>query len=161
MSKLFHFVINSEMQEKIVNYSKLLGKSTSKTIEEIIEKSIAIIRSRHYFDMEEKNEYPKVNWSKRIVVKIKDSDYRELKLIHANLNVFSIAKIVRYMIDSFFLIMKIQGEKNIDKYFSELLVKIKKKVKNKIIQKKQLQEKSAVITLRFTREFNLYSVKLE
>ncbi|MBP7554126.1 MAG: hypothetical protein KA885_11930, partial [Spirochaetes bacterium] len=65
MSKLFHFVINSEMQEKIVNYSKLLGKSTSKTIEEIIEKSIAIIRSRHYFDMEEKNEYPKVNWSKR------------------------------------------------------------------------------------------------
>jgi len=138
MSKLFHFVINSEMQEKIVNYSKLLGKSTSKTIEEIIEKSIAIIRSRHYFDMEEKNEYPKVSWNKRIVVKIKDSDYRELKLIHANLNVFSIAKIVRYMIDSFFLIMKIQGEKNIDKYFSELLVKIKKKVKNKIIQKKQL-----------------------
>jgi len=161
MSKLFHFVINSDMHKKIVNYSKLQGKTMSKIIEEIIEKTIAIVRFRHYFDEEEKNEYPKINWSKRIVVKLKKNDYRELKLVHANLNVFSMAKIVRFMIDYFFHVMEIHGKEKIDDYFSELSEKNEKEIKNKIIRKKQLQEKLPVITLRYTRDFNIYSVKLE
>lgn len=161
MSKLFHFVINSDMHEKIVNYSKSQGKTMSKIIEEIIEKTIAIVRSRHYFDEEEKNEYPKINWSKRIVVKLKKNDYRELKLVHANLNVFSMAKIVRFMIDYFFHIMEIHGKEKIDDYFSELSEGNEKEIRNKIIRKKQLQEKLPVITLRYTKDFNIYSVKLE
>jgi len=118
MAHDFHFVVNKKMREKLINYSKKRRKSISKTILEIIN-IISGLWNKNDICCQDNNKYSKINWDSHIHLYLEESDYIKLKTLHSEYNVFSIAKLIRKMINSFFEMFMHTNETNNDKGIRE------------------------------------------
>jgi hypothetical protein len=103
----FHFVIPESMREKIKNldvFQKSMG--FSKTVGEILSELAPVIRVEHDWGEQRMSKYTYVSEDPdeprdHVCVYLDEDVYRELKMIHHDLNVYSIAQIIRGVCEFF------------------------------------------------------------
>ncbi len=102
MIREFNFMIGQELQEKIKNYCETKKISYNKCLTIIFTIMIPLLKKEHFTGEERGNKYQVFTAFKRIHLYLDEKLYRELKLIHSNLDFFSMAAIVRFLIEKFF-----------------------------------------------------------
>jgi hypothetical protein len=108
----YHFVLNSNLKNKIIKFGKLLDLNLSKTIIFMIENIYSIAWKMHFYYEEENNKIENVNWDSHIHIyynKQKNSIYSILKSIHKDNNTYSIANNLRLLIKIFIRGQEIYG----------------------------------------------------
>jgi len=96
-----HFKVNSLMKEKLENIARELNLSLSGLIVYILQFYSNRIKKRYCFGNEDDNRYERINGDTDIHAYISKEDYRFLKKVHADLNFFSMAKLLREIIKIF------------------------------------------------------------
>ncbi len=173
--KEFHFVVNLKMHTKIKNYCENKKISLNQGIKHIVTTMIPFIRNRHFFEKEDNCKYRRIKAAKNIHLYIDDNLYRELKLIHSNLNYYSIAILVRDMIENFFscfdmnqndedVVNEMNKMKDEMKSKSEAtgyeIVKINKDEGDKGIGQLSFSPSQKFIAIDYTEGFSIFSLKL-
>ncbi len=102
MIREFNFMIGKELQDKIENYCKIKNISRNKCLTIIFTIMIPLLKKEHFTGEERGNKYQVFTAVKRIHLYLDEKLYRELKLIHSNLDFFSMASIVRFLMEEFF-----------------------------------------------------------
>ena len=117
MSHLFHLIMDSEMINQLLQLD-LLQKSGgfSDLIVEILQRLYPVIENNHFFGGELNSRYMPVNADRKlarssIYVDLPERLYRRLKLIHHDLNVYSMAQLVRGVLRLYLNFVKWYGEK--------------------------------------------------
>jgi len=96
-----HFVATSEMKKKLAKIAKKENISLSKLICYVLQKFSDRIKKRYCFGSEDENVYERVNADASIHFYLPKEDYRFLKKIHVDLNFFSMAKLLRSILEIF------------------------------------------------------------
>ncbi len=130
----YDFVINKTLLEKIKNLAKKRSLSLSCLIREILEKVIPILDKKHLKEKRREKEYPIVCATHRVRVYISKKLYNQLKLIHSHLNTFSMAVLVREILEEYFLGVETFGEE----HFEDKIERLKRKLN-------ELRERKAVV----------------
>jgi hypothetical protein len=124
----FHFVIPESMKERLKKldvFKNVAG--VSGTVVKILSTLAPALRQEHKWRMQRMSKYryisPDPDEERKHVHTYLDEDaYRELKLIHHDLNFYSIAQIVRMMLELFFGLLDEYGDdifKELEKLFKE------------------------------------------
>ena len=137
-------------------------KSPGKMISYIIQKMMPVIKLRHMKQIVGKNNYEKINWSYKLHTGITKVDYNFLKLVHKNLDTYSIGQIIRSMMDLFFYFFIRFGSC----WFDELkafLDKIKGKLRSSKAWIKRNQEFPKLFHLRidYDSKYNVIHIQKE
>ncbi|MBN2441606.1 MAG: hypothetical protein JXJ04_09665, partial [Spirochaetales bacterium] len=96
-----------KMKESLESLNSVFnGKGLSGVIVKILKKLIPVIRKEHKWGEQRLSKYKAVcndseEMRKHVHVYVPDALYRELKLLHQDLNFYSIAQLVRELIDLF------------------------------------------------------------
>ncbi|HOL57930.1 MAG TPA: hypothetical protein PLD75_10280, partial [Spirochaetota bacterium] len=96
-----HFVTTSKMKKKLAKIAKKEKISLSKLICYVSQKFSDRIKKRYCFGPEDENVYERLNADASIHFYLPQEDYRFLKKIHADLNFFSMAKLLRSILEVF------------------------------------------------------------
>ncbi|HOL57725.1 MAG TPA: hypothetical protein PLD75_09230, partial [Spirochaetota bacterium] len=120
----FDFVINDSLFSKIKILTEKNNKGVSEIIREIINIMLPFLKKKHLTEERRKRDYPCVNATKRVRVFLEERVYNELKQIHDTLNTFSIAVLIREILELYFEL--------VEKYGVDGFEKRLEKVKNKI-----------------------------
>ena len=80
---------------------------------------IPFITKKHIIEKRRKKDYPIVNAAKRIRVFLPEKLYNHLKVIHDNLNTFSMATIVREILEEYFVSKEKYGMDQFEKIIKE------------------------------------------
>ena len=97
----FDFVINQQMYEKLEDLAKNEAKKVCDIVYKIIIFMLPVLQMKHLTDQRRNNEYPIVDGKIRIRVSIPEIVYNQLKMIHDHLNTFSIAVLVRELLNEY------------------------------------------------------------
>lgn len=131
---ILHFKLNEKNRLKLVKIAKQYKKSLSATMVMIVEHLMPFIEKNHISFQDKKSRYKLItnNHEKRysMLAYLPEEYYIKLKHMHHDLNVFSIAQIMRKIIEYFL--------KSIEKYGCERLKDMIKKIINKWEEKKGL-----------------------
>ena len=110
MKHSFHLTVNSEMKKLIIEFSKKLNLSISSGIIYIIHIIYPLIKKYHNFGEEGLNgQYRFINASSNIHINMDINDYRIIRKIHNDMYIYSMAIIIRWMIEEFFKGIKKYG----------------------------------------------------
>jgi len=96
-----HFVVTSTMKEKLSKIARKENLSLSKLIVYILQKFSDRVKKRYCFGNEDDNAYERIEADASIHFYIPKEEYRFLKKIHADLNFFSMAKLIRAILEVF------------------------------------------------------------
>ncbi len=96
-----HFVTTSKMKEKLAKIARKENLSLSKLIVYVLQKFYDRVKKRYCFGMEDDNAYERIDADDSIHFYLPKEDYRFLKKIHADLNFFSMAKLIRTILEIF------------------------------------------------------------
>ena len=126
MKHEFHFILNEKLYYRLLKLSKSINKNLSATVVVIFDNLNSFIEKNHLTSKEKESRYKTVTSPEEkpyhVHCYLPEHLYRKLKLIHHDLNTYSLAQIIREMIDYFL--------KGCDKYgnedFMERLGRIKK-----------------------------------
>ncbi|HOJ62994.1 MAG TPA: hypothetical protein PLE45_01120 [Spirochaetota bacterium] len=131
MKKEFNFMIDNKLEKNILSYCKKRKISYNRAINEIIELMLPVIKEIHYFSEENDCKYQRIDAVKKIHLYMPKEIYRELKLVHSNLNFYSIAILVRFMLDIYFewLEETNDNETKIKERVNEIITKIDDRLK--------------------------------
>ena len=103
MKKEFHFVLNEKSYEKIVKLKKNLKSGISKTIVNIIEQMTPYLEKHGVSFKDEDARYQSVGsedeYRKHVHVYMPREMYKRLKKLHLDINYYSMAQILRHVID--------------------------------------------------------------
>ncbi len=102
MIREFNFMIGKELNDKIENYCKIKNLSQNRCLTIIFNMMIPLLKKEHFTGEERGNKYQVFTAVKRIHLYLDEKLYREVKLLHSNLDFFSMASIVRFLIEEFF-----------------------------------------------------------
>jgi hypothetical protein len=107
----FHLMVNSKMKREIIKISKKLNKSISSTIVYIIKTLNSMLKRYHFIYPESKKDgkYKFINAKKHIHIYMNETDYRMIKHIYANMYIYSMAIIIRRMIEIYIAKVKEHG----------------------------------------------------
>jgi len=130
----YDFVINKSLLEKIKNLAKKRSLSLSFLMREIFKKIIPILEKKHLKEKRREKEYPIVCATNRVRVYLSKKLYNQLKLIHSHLNTFSMAVLVREILEEYFTGIEAFGEKE----FEDKIERLKRKLN-------ELRERKAVV----------------
>jgi len=159
MTHNFHFKLEINSIEKLKKIFNIKFESLSGKIKYIIKSSYKFIEKSHFTDKEKKSCYKKINNNKNVHVYLKEEDYRRLKQIHQDLNYFSIAQIIRKIINKFIFYFEKYGLDILIKKINILSKKISLKLTKIIHKNKQLYHKS-YYTITYNEKFSPISFKL-
>jgi len=96
-----HFVTTMAMKEKLAKIAKKENISLSKLILYVLQKFSDRIKKRYCFGSKDENAYERIDADASIHFYLPKEDYRFLKKIHADLNFFSMAKLLRSILEIF------------------------------------------------------------
>jgi len=96
-----HFVTTSEMKKKLKNIARKENISLSKLIVYVLQKFYDRVKKIYCFGPEDENVYERINADASIHFYLPKEDYRFLKKVHADLNFFSMAKLIRAILEIF------------------------------------------------------------
>jgi hypothetical protein len=100
----FHFVLTIQLKEYIINFASMNNMSLSETIVHIINTMKPFINKHYYKDMKCKiGKYDKIGADSDMHVYLEHNEYRYLKQVKTNLNIFSTALIIRWLLEEFFI----------------------------------------------------------
>ena len=102
MTKEFNFMIGQELNKKIESYSNKKGIAYNDVIIVIFNIMLPLLKEEHFTGVERRNKYERITAIKRVHLYLEEDIYREIKLIHSNLDFFSMAILVRFLIEEFF-----------------------------------------------------------
>ena len=102
MIREFNFVIGQELHDKIKDYSDKKNITYNNVIIIIFNIMIPLLKKEHFTGEERNNKYQRITAVKRIHLYLDEKLHREIKLIHSNLDFFSMAILVRFLIEEFF-----------------------------------------------------------
>ena len=117
MSHLFHFIMDSGMIDELLQLDLLQETGDfSDLIVEILQRLYPVIENRHFSGNELSSRYMPVNADRKlarssVLVDLPERLYRRLKLMHQDLNVYSIAQLVRGFLRLYLNFVKWHGEK--------------------------------------------------
>ncbi|HNZ26698.1 MAG TPA: hypothetical protein PLG34_08740 [Spirochaetota bacterium] len=159
----FSMVINKQMKSDIIQIGEYFNKKrVSSIISKVLQYLYPYIKNYHSFSSDYIPVYEKIQWNEKIHVKIDYKLYLLFKKIRDDTNGYSIAYIIRRMIE--FFMHKIQSFENLDSFLvwlNSLNVKknieIKKKQYDvwKIMEEKQINKLGRLIMDGKKREFPL------
>jgi hypothetical protein len=117
MKHEFHFILNPIMKDEINKISKMLDKSISSTVNHILRIINPMLERYHYIYPENKNDgkYRLINGKKHIHVYMDENDYRRIKHVFAHMYIYSMAIIIRKMIQVFITGVKKHGLNKFEK----------------------------------------------
>ena len=122
--KEFDFVLNKSLFDKIKDLKDKKNKDLSVIVREIILLMIPILRKKHLYEKRKEKDYKFINATEKIRVFLPEELYNELKLVHDQLNSFSIATLIRELLEIYFI--------GIETYGEEKFMKMIQKLKNEI-----------------------------
>lgn len=103
----FHLVMNYKIKNSIIALSKYLNTSLSSTIVYIIKTIFPMLTKYHNFSGEDYNgKYKFIDADSDIHIYMKEDDYRRIRKVYNDMHVFSMAIIIRWMIEEFLLGVK-------------------------------------------------------
>ncbi len=117
--KEFDFVLNQNLFEKINNLKDKKDKDLSTLIREIIIFMLPILKRKHLFEKRRNKDYKFINATYRIRIYIPEEVYNELKLVHDHINSFSIAILIRELLELYFAGIEVEGEEKFEKRIEE------------------------------------------
>jgi len=120
----FEFVVNKDLYEKIKNLKNEKNKSISSIVRDILLKMLSFLTKKHIEEPIRKKDYPRINATKRIRAYLPEEVYNQLKMIHHQLNTFSMATLIREILEVYF--------EGIEEYGEEEFMNIIKKVSDEI-----------------------------
>ncbi|HOJ63828.1 MAG TPA: hypothetical protein PLE45_05355 [Spirochaetota bacterium] len=120
----FDFVVGDSLFNKIKNMALKRNIKFSTIIREIILKMVPVLEKKHFKEARRKKDYPVVMAAYRVKVFLPEKLYNELKMIHDHLNTFSMATLVREIIEAYFEGIERFGETEFEKKIKDLEVKI-------------------------------------
>ncbi|HOJ62939.1 MAG TPA: hypothetical protein PLE45_00830 [Spirochaetota bacterium] len=134
----YDFVINKALLEKIKNLAKKRSISISALIRKVFEKIVPIIEKKHLKEKRREKDYPIVCATHRVRVYLSKNLYNQLKVIHSHLNTFSMAVLVREILEEYFLGIETFGEEEFENNIERLKKKLEelKRRKAVILKKK-------------------------
>ena len=98
----FHFVLTIELKEYIINFASMNNMNLSEKIIHIINIMKPFINKHLLKDMKCKiGKYRQFGADSDIHVYLDNKEYRYLKQVKANLNIFSTALIIRWLLEEF------------------------------------------------------------
>jgi len=170
LKKLYHFVTTQEMLENINKFSDNIKLDRSKTIRLIIDTIIPLSDNYIIFG-EESDElgYQEIGADAHIKFCLDPNIYRKLKNVHGVMHSFSIAVIVRKMIEWFFKLIElksykwlIENMKRCMKRIINALSKTGRILKNteNMVHMFGVEQLEENISLIFSRNFTLLGVEL-
>lgn len=121
----FHFKLDSIRKQKLFRIAEEQGLYLSDLIENIIKDFFSFIEAKHFRGYEQNSKYDLIQYSEEeipresVYVSLPYAIYRRLKLIHHDLNFYSIAQLVRWTIDQF-LKLKWKQQDNLPEYLRKL-----------------------------------------
>ncbi|HOJ64350.1 MAG TPA: hypothetical protein PLE45_08010 [Spirochaetota bacterium] len=127
----FDFVIGDFLFDKIKNLAEIKNIKISTLVRDIILKMIPLLEKKHFKEARRKKDYPIVMATHRIKVFLPERLYNELKVIHDHLNTFSMATLIREIMEAYFQSVEKLGEKE----FEEMIKKLEDKIER--IKKKR------------------------
>ncbi|HOJ63699.1 MAG TPA: hypothetical protein PLE45_04690 [Spirochaetota bacterium] len=122
--KKFEFVLNKSLFERIEYLKEKKTKNLSVIVREIILLIIPVLRIKHIYEDRRYKDYKFINATEKIRVFLPEEIYNELKLVHDQLNSFSIATLIRELLEIYF--------SGIETYGEEKFMKMIQKLKNEI-----------------------------
>jgi len=110
LSKVYHFLAKEKMFNKINNFSSKMKFNRSKTIRLIIETMMPLLDYYIIFE-QESGEFGYNEFGAEVDVKfyIDSNIYRKLRNAHGTMHTFSIAALVRKMVELFFILVESKG----------------------------------------------------
>ena len=117
--KEFDFVLNQNLFEKINNLKDKKDKDLSTLIREIIIFMLPVLKRKHLFEKRRDKDYKFINAIRRIRIYIPEEVYNELKLVHDHINSFSIAILIRELLEIYFAGIEVEGEEEFIKKMEE------------------------------------------
>ena len=129
--KEFDFVLNKSLFERIKYLKEKENKNLSLIVREIILLMIPVLREKHIYEKRRKKDYKFINATEKIRVFLPEEVYNELKLVHDQLNSFSIATLIRELLEIYFIGIEIYGEEK----FMKMIQKLKNEIEGLKIKK--------------------------
>jgi len=133
----YDFMLNKTLLDKIKNLAKKRSISLSCLMREIFEKIISILEKKHLKEKRREKDYPIVCATNRVRVYLSKKLYNQLKLIHSHLNTFSMAVLVREILEEYFMGIEIFGEEEFENKIEILKNKLEElKTRKALVVKK-------------------------
>jgi len=129
--KEFDFVLNKSLFDKIKYLKEKKNKDLSAIVREIILLMIPVLREKHLYEKRREKDYKFINATEKIRVFLPEEVYNELKLVHDQLNSFSIAILIRELFEVYFAGIEIYGEEK----FMKMIQKLKNEIDGLKIKK--------------------------
>ncbi|MBN2533649.1 MAG: hypothetical protein JXB88_12190 [Spirochaetales bacterium] len=114
---IFHFKMDSKMIDDLTDLD-LFQKTQSMagTINRILLQFFAVIEKEHMFGVQRQSRYTLINEDKKVkrkhvTVHLPEYMYRRLKMLHDDLNFFSIAQLLRWLIAGYVDLVKTYGDR--------------------------------------------------
>jgi len=127
---------------------------------------IPILRKKHLYEKRRDKDYKFIIASEKIRVFLPDEVYNELKLVHDQLNSFSIATLIRELLEIYFIGIETYGEEKFMKMIQELKNEIEElKARKACVVKEMPQdipcsiEHNYYFLLKFNLNFCLKEIK--
>ncbi|HOL57457.1 MAG TPA: hypothetical protein PLD75_07865, partial [Spirochaetota bacterium] len=124
---------NQDLFEKINNLKNKKDKDFSTLIREIIIFMLPVLKRKHLFEKRRDKDYRFINATHRIRIYIPEEVYNELKLVHDHINSFSIAILIRELLELYFAGIEVEGEEEFAKRMEEWQKEIESLRANKAV----------------------------
>jgi len=169
LSKTYHFLAKEEMYNKITKYSNQIKLNFSKTIRLIINTMMPFLDYFIIFE-QESGEFGYNQFNAEIDIRfyIDPNIYRKLKNTHGVMQTFSVAVLIRKMVELFFVLLEAKGLKWIKnamkrgiKKIINILYKNKRLLKNpeKMIHMFGKEQMDEYISFIFSKNLTLLGVE--
>ena len=163
----FHFVLTIELKEYIINYASMNNMGISKAIIHIIEIMKPVLKKHYLKDVKcQIGKYREFGADTNTHVYLDNTEYKFLKKIKNNLNIFSTAMILRWLLEEFFIGLCKYGIekflKIIERYNNiHYLDKNKRWLNNNYIKQHMLLNLTNEIYMKlaFSKEYELLSIE--
>ena len=125
MIREFNFMIGQELHNKIKDYSDRKNITYNNAIIIIFNMMLPLLKKEHFTGVERKNKYERITAVKRVHLYLDIKIHREIRLIHSNLDFFSMAILVRFLIEEFF--KRLEKNKNNEEKVKKAMENMEKK----------------------------------
>jgi hypothetical protein len=151
MQHEFHFILNQKLYFELLKQSKLLNKNLSTTIVFAFENLNSSIEKNHLSSQEKGSKYKKITMpdekNYHIHCYLPENLYRKLKHIHHDLNTFSLAQIMRKIIEYFLIGCFKYGD-------SDFIMRLEKINKNWEIKKSIYRREKRIFIRQMSYNYN-------
>ena len=156
----FHFVLTSRLKDKIIVLAKKLNLSISNSTIFILEKTLGILKKYNYKSEEFPvlSRYQNVFWDCDMHIFFTKGLYRKIKHLADTMFAFSIAIVVRWMLEFYF-----DNEENIEEMVKKINEEIKTIEKRRKKYRKEIKQKqlSGILSHRliFNDKFSIVGIE--